>query len=95
VVEQVLRDVGSRPWKRDPIDQRIIDTVLQKTGRIIDSQEEVGGYPKPAMTTRALQPPATGLEAWLAGFVAAGQQAKPPIHMGPDKGTPDIITSGW
>jgi len=45
VVGYVTGTVGSRPWQRDPIDQRIVDSVLRQSGRIIDSQDEVGGYP--------------------------------------------------
>lgn len=54
VVDYVLRTVGARPWQRDPIDQRIIDSVLKRGGRIIDSQEEVGGYPRREPTQREL-----------------------------------------
>ncbi len=42
----VLDTCGARPWKRDPIDQRIVDDVRNGTGRIIDSEQEVGGYPQ-------------------------------------------------
>ncbi len=68
VVDYVLRTVGSRPWQRDPIDQRIVDSVLKREGRIIDSQEEVGGYPRRASTRRELGTIPEGAEArrqWL------------------------------
>lgn len=42
--------VGARPWDRDPIDQRIITAALDGTGRIINSETEVGGYPDPSPT---------------------------------------------
>ena len=32
-------------WARDPIDARIVEDVRKGTGRIIDSENEVGGYP--------------------------------------------------
>ena len=41
----VLANCGARPWDRDPIDARIVDSVGQYTGRIIDSEQDVGGYP--------------------------------------------------
>jgi hypothetical protein len=41
----VLDGCGARPWDRDPIDARIIADVRNGTGRIIDSEQEVGGYP--------------------------------------------------
>ncbi len=68
VVDSIVRTVGSRPWRRDPIDQRIVDSVLKKSGRIIDSQEEVGGYPSYKPTQRKLETIPDGVEArrqWL------------------------------
>ncbi len=41
----VLDTCGARAWERDPIDQRIVNDVRNGTGRIIDSEQEVGGYP--------------------------------------------------
>ncbi len=41
----VLDTCGARPWERDPIDARIVADVRNGTGRIIDSEQEVGGYP--------------------------------------------------
>jgi hypothetical protein len=41
----VARNVGAGPWDRDEIDTRIVRTALDGTGRIIDSEEKVGGYP--------------------------------------------------
>jgi hypothetical protein len=45
VKEFVARNAGARPWDRDPIDQRIVQTALTGTGRIIDSEADGGGYP--------------------------------------------------
>jgi hypothetical protein len=56
-LEAVLRNVGSRPARRDPIDARIVQSVRDRTGHIIDSQEQVGGYPVRTMTRRALAVP--------------------------------------
>jgi hypothetical protein len=44
-LEIVLADVGALPWSRDAVDQRLIDDLENGTGKIINSQEEVGGYP--------------------------------------------------
>ena len=55
--ERALRSAGSRPAKRDPIDARIVQSVIRGDGRIIDSQSEVGGYPKFKATSRTLQVP--------------------------------------
>jgi hypothetical protein len=68
VTGYVTRMAGSRPWRRDAIDQRIVDSVLRREGRIIDSQEEVGGYPAYRATRRELGTIPDGIEArrqWL------------------------------
>ncbi len=49
---EVLRTVGARPAQRDTIDSRIIHSIIHGTGHIIDSQDEVGGYPDYERTTR-------------------------------------------
>ena len=61
----IARFVGARPADRDAIDTRIVRDALTGAGRIIDSQEEVGGYPKIEPVTRVLEVPATGRRAWL------------------------------
>lgn len=70
VIEHVLARAGARPKDRDEVDQRLIREFLERTGRIIDSQEEAGGYPRPEMTERKLDVPSTGLAAWLARMAA-------------------------
>jgi pectate lyase len=66
VMEYVLSHAGARPAYRDPIDQRIINSVYEKTGKIIDSQEEVGGYPAYDSVYRKLQIPEDKVQEWLA-----------------------------
>jgi hypothetical protein len=63
----VLRSAGARPAHRDPIDARIVRSVIEGTGRIIDSQEQVGGYPVRAATVRPLSVPdgADARRKWL------------------------------
>ncbi|HXH90242.1 MAG TPA: hypothetical protein VNN25_01580 [Thermoanaerobaculia bacterium] len=63
----VLRSAGARPAHRDPIDARIVRSVIDGTGRIIDSQEQVGGYPVRAQTNRVLSVPdgADARRKWL------------------------------
>jgi hypothetical protein len=73
VKDDVLKNAGARPWDRDEVDQRIVRQVREGKGKIIDSQEQVGGYPKAVMTTRKLNVPASGIDAWLAGFAAGGK----------------------
>jgi hypothetical protein len=45
MIDKVLATCGARPWDRDPIDARIVNDVRNGTGRIIDSENDVGGYP--------------------------------------------------
>lgn len=42
---KMIENVGAWPWARDEIDKRIIDDFINRKSRIIDSQEQVGGYP--------------------------------------------------
>lgn len=46
VQDAVIAEAGATPWDRDPIDRRIVADVIEGRGEIIDSQNEVGGYPK-------------------------------------------------
>ncbi len=43
--ERILRDVGATLPARDAVDTRIVDQVKNSTGRIINSQNDVGGWP--------------------------------------------------
>lgn len=61
----VARFAGARPAERDAIDTRIVQEALTGTARIIDSQDEVGGYPKVEPTTRPLDVPEKDRRAWL------------------------------
>jgi len=53
VQDAVIADVGARPWDRDDIDRRILANAIEGRGKIIDSEDEVGGYPKVAETRQA------------------------------------------
>lgn len=69
--ERVLANAGARPTERDSVDQRLIAGVRNGQGQHIDSQEQVGGYPRTTPTYRALKVPATDLESWLSGLSKA------------------------
>ena len=62
-----LRTVGSRPGDRDAHNSRIVKTVANGDGAVIDSQDEVGGYPDYPGTTRSLIVPdgAEARQEWL------------------------------
>jgi len=70
VVEHVATNVGARPADRDEIDERIVRQFRESKGRIIDSQEQVGGYPKHEPTRRPLRVPRGDVDGWLAAHAA-------------------------
>jgi hypothetical protein len=76
---RLLGDVGAFPTQRDTIDARHIKDVRDRTGRIIDSTEQVGGPPVYPQIMRVLSLPDepqadedgngyTNLEEWLHTF---------------------------
>ena len=79
VREWVLKNAGARPADRDPVDARIVRQVSERTGRIIESQEDVAGWPELASNRHELTIPEnpdgdddgdgyTNLEEWLHAF---------------------------
>ena len=56
VEAHVYANAGARPWDRDAIDQRIVRETRDRTGRVIDSEREVGGYPVMQETRQAFDP---------------------------------------
>jgi len=56
VQDAVIANAGARPWDRDDVDRRILADTIEGRGRIIDSQEQVGGYPKQRETHQAFVP---------------------------------------
>ena len=67
----VARFAGARPAERDAIDTRIVREALTGAARIIDSQDEVGGYPKIEPVVRALEVPEKGRREWLEKMTRA------------------------
>ena len=65
VVGYITGHVGARPKERDVVDKRIIQDFLDKKGQILDSQDEVGGYPTHKQTYRKLHIPEEDIEGWL------------------------------
>ena len=56
VKDYVLKNAGARPWDRNAIDKRIIREVREGTGKVIDSEQEVGGYPAMKETRSRFDP---------------------------------------
>jgi hypothetical protein len=52
VTVAVFAHAGARPWDRDAVDRRLIEEARAGAGHIIDSEVEVGGYPRAAPATR-------------------------------------------
>ena len=84
VAAHVLKNAGAFPARRDPIDRRIVEQAMSRQGRIIDSQDDVGGYPTDATVRRELEIPDnpnadadgdgyTNVEEWLHTFAAQAE----------------------
>ncbi len=43
--QAVLASAGASKW-RDPVDRRVVESVRRRSGKIINSQKEVGGWPE-------------------------------------------------
>ena len=56
VQDAVIASAGARPWDRDDHDRRIVADTIEGRGVIIDSQDDVGGYPQLAATRQAFVP---------------------------------------
>jgi len=56
VQDAVIANAGARPWDRDDVDRRILADAIEGRGRIIDSQEQVGGYPVQKETRQPFVP---------------------------------------
>jgi hypothetical protein len=56
VQDAVLRNAGARPWDRDAIDRRIVADTIEARGGIIDSEQDVGGYPEQQETRQKFEP---------------------------------------
>lgn len=60
-----LENAGARPGDRTEHDERIIENIENAGGSVIDSQDEVGGYPNLAQNTQKPNVPTQNLRAWL------------------------------
>jgi hypothetical protein len=60
--ERVLAKAGA--WPRDAVDERVIQSVINKTGRIIDSQTQVGGWPALRATMAPVDSDGDGMPDW-------------------------------
>jgi hypothetical protein len=56
VENSVIANAGARPWERDEVDWRVIADTIEGRGKIIDSEQEVGGYPVQLATFKTFDP---------------------------------------
>lgn len=56
VKKYVLNTAGAFPWDRDKIDQKLIDDIKAKKGKIINSEIQIGGYPQIEPIFRKFEP---------------------------------------
>lgn len=61
----VLRNAGARPWDRDGHDVRVLANAAEGRGEVIDSQDEVGGYPVMIPTARPFDPALWDMDTML------------------------------
>lgn len=84
VPDWVMAHAGAIPTDRDETDARVVRNVAEGNGCIIDSQEEVGGFPSPTPVTRVAEVPErpnadddgdgyTNIEEWLHELAAAAE----------------------
>ena len=52
----MLHNAGARPWDRDYDDVRLIADVAEGRGTIINSQDDIHGYPVQKPTARPFNP---------------------------------------
>jgi|APSaa5957512622_1039677.scaffolds.fasta_scaffold05251_2 hypothetical protein len=65
VLDALLADVGATRPSRDAVDARIVTQVKERSGRVIDSQEEVGGWPQYPPGTPPVDSDGDGMpDAW-------------------------------
>jgi hypothetical protein len=62
LLARLQREVGARPWERDEIDARIVEQAVAGTSKLIDSELDVGGYPRPGATSAPFDPDAWELD---------------------------------
>ncbi|TDE15419.1 pectate lyase family protein [Dyadobacter psychrotolerans] len=52
VKKSIVKNAGARPWDRDEHDKRFISEMLSNSGKVIDSETQVGGYPASRPTNK-------------------------------------------
>ena len=74
VQDSVVANAGARPWDRDEHDWRVIADTIEGRGKVIDSEQEVGGYPTQVPGHQPFDPSAWDLR-YMTQKVAPGYHA--------------------
>ncbi|GGC66015.1 pectate lyase [Haloferax sulfurifontis] len=72
-----LANVGARPADRTATDERILENVEAGESYLVDSQEQVGGYPDLPVNSHELNVPNGGTRPWLRSW---SRRVETPSH---------------
>jgi hypothetical protein len=77
VKERLIPNAGARPADRSEHYLRVINTIENGEGEIIESEDEVGGFPNLEENERSLSPPqpGNGLQEWLNEHTRAVEES--------------------
>lgn len=67
----IVGNCGMRPTSRPAVDAALINNRLENADGLVDSQDDVGGYPDYDSTTRALEIPSSDIVEWVYGHKEA------------------------
>jgi hypothetical protein len=79
VENSVITNAGARPWERDEPDWRVIADTIEGRGKIIDSEQEVGGYPVQLAAHQEFNPSDWDMRAPILVTVAGALLALAPV----------------
>ena len=75
--EKVLRFAGAS-LKRDPVDARVVEGVRTRTGRLLNSQADVGGWPMLARGTPWSDSDGDGIpDDWELSLIHISEPTRP------------------
>lgn len=89
VQRYVLENAGARPWDRDEVDRRILEQVRARTGGVIDSEQQVGGYSNPTPTRAPFDPEQWDLDDMTRKADSAASKLRVVIETDAPGGDPD------
>lgn len=83
----MIANAGPRPADRSPAEQDFFNNRFgPNPSGLVDSQDEVGGYPDYSSSTWSLSPPSTGVVEWVKEFTQAVEGDGAAVGAGPGGG---------